>query len=156
MPIAQEREVARLISTLPWIALATAGESGTPSISYVPFAPVGGTFGIVVSRLAAHTANLLARRPAAILLVDGDSAKPDVYARSRLSVDVSVTPNEPGSTAASAIWSALERRHGETVSTLRSLPDFEAISLEPRSGRLILGFASAHDITDVAIKALLS
>jgi len=155
MPIAQEREVARLISLLPWIALATAGESGAPSISYVPFAPVSGAFGIVVSRLAAHTANLLARRRAAVLLVDGDSAQPDVYARTRLSVDVSVTPNEPGSTAANDVWSALERRHGETVGMLRLLPDFEAVSLEPRSGRLILGFASAHDITDVAIKASL-
>ncbi len=155
MPIAHEREVARLISSLPWIALATAGESGAPSISYVPFAPVNGAFGIVVSRLAAHTANLLARRPAAVLLVDEDSAQPDVYARTRLSVDVSVTPGEPGSTTANAVWSALERRHGATVSTLRLLPDFDAISLEPRSGRLILGFASAHDITDVAIKASL-
>src|SRR5579872_5707282 len=151
MPLAQEREVARLISSSPWIALATAGENGTPSISYVPFAPVNGAFGIVVSRLAAHTANLLARRPAAVLLVDDDSAQPEAYARTRLSVDVSVTPNEPGSTAAGAVWDALERRHGETVSTLRLLPDFDAISLEPRSGRLILGFASAHDITGVAI-----
>lgn len=155
MPLTQEREVARLISSLPWIALATVGESGTPSISYVPFAPVRGAFGIVVSRLAAHTASLLARRPVAILFVDDNSAQPDVYARTRLSVDVSVMPSEPGSTAADAVWTALERRHGETVSTLRLLPDFDAISLEPRGGRLILGFASAHDITDVAIKASL-
>jgi hypothetical protein len=124
-------------------------------MSYVPFAPVEGAFGIVVSRLAAHTANLLARRPAAVLLVDGEFAQRDVYARTRLSIDVSVTLNDARSTAAGAIWSALEDRHGDTVRTLRLLPDFEAISLEPRSGRLILGFASAHDISDVAIKALL-
>jgi putative heme iron utilization protein len=47
---------------------------------------------------------------------------------------------------AEAVWSALEARQGETVRTLHALPDFEAVSLEPASGRLVLGFASAHDL----------
>jgi putative heme iron utilization protein len=49
----------------------------------------------------------------------------------------------------------LERRHGETVRTLRVLPDFSAITLEPRSGRLVLGFAAARDVRADAIVLLL-
>ena len=149
------REAGRLISAQRWLALGTVDQSGIPSVSYVPFAPVDGAFGIVVSRLAAHTANLLARRPASLLLIDDDAEQPDAYARARFTIGVTAQANAPGSARADAIWSALESRQGATVRTLRALPDFQAISLEPVSGRLVLGFASAHDIGADAIVELL-
>jgi len=145
------QEAGRLISMQRWLALGTVDQSGMPSVSYVPFAAVDGAFGIVVSRLAAHTANLLARRPAALLLVDDGAAQPDAYARIRLTIGVTAETNAPGSARAEAVWSALEARQGATVRALRALPDFHAISLEPVSGRLILGFASAHDLAADAI-----
>jgi hypothetical protein len=148
-------EAGRLISAKRWLALGTVDQSGIPSVSYVPFASVDGAFGVVVSRLAAHTANLLARRPASLLLVDDDAEQPDAYARARFTIGVTAQTNAPGSARASAIWSALESRHGATVRTLRALPDFQAISLEPVSGRLVLGFASAHDLGADAIVELL-
>jgi hypothetical protein len=37
------------------------------------------------------------------------------------------------------------------VQTLRTLPDFEAIALRPLGGRLVLGFASAHDLDTDAL-----
>ena len=151
----RRREAGRLISAQRWLALGTVDQSGIPSVSYVPFASVDGAFGIVVSRLAAHTANLLARRPASLLLVDDNAQQPDAYARVRVTIGVTAQTNAPGSARADAIWSALESRQGATVRTLRALPDFQAISLEPVSGRLVLGFASAHDIGADAIVELL-
>ncbi len=148
-------EAARLVSTQSWLALATVDERGVPSVSYVPFASVDGAFGIVVSRLAAHTANLAARRPASVLLVEDDPVRGDPYARVRFSIGVTAQPNAPGSAASDAIWSALEARHGATVRTLRELPDFGAVSLAPDSGRIVLGFASAHDVGASAIVELL-
>jgi heme oxygenase (biliverdin-IX-beta and delta-forming) len=148
------REAARLISGPLWFALGTVDQGGAPSVSYVPFATVDGTFGMVVSRLAAHTANLLARRPASVLLVD-DDRQGDAYARARFSIAVMASTNAPGSGRADAIWSALEARQGATVRILRALPDFEAISLEPLNGRLVLGFASAHDLSAAEIVQLL-
>jgi putative heme iron utilization protein len=145
------REAARLISAQLWFALGTVDRSGVPSVSYVPFASVDGAFGIVVSRLAAHTANLLARRTASVLLVDDDVQQRDAYARTRFTIGVRASPTAPGSAPADAIWSALEARQGATARTLRGLSDFAAISLEPVSGRLVLGFASAHDIAAAAI-----
>lgn len=149
------REAARLIANQSWLALATVDAGGIPAVSYVPFAAVDGAFGIVVSGLAAHTANLAAGRPASVLLVDDSGRDGDAYARVRFSIGVRAAPNAPRSAIADAIWSALETRHGATVRTLRELPDFAAVSLRPQSGRIILGFASAHDIGAADVGELL-
>jgi len=150
-----QSQAGQLIAKQLWLALATSGERGAVEISYVPFAPVEGRFGVVVSRLAAHTANLLAGRSTSVLVVDGDPNLEDSYARSRFSIDVTPHVHAPGSPEANAVWTALEARQGGTVQTLRMLPDFTAIALEPERGRLVLGFASAHNISGAAIKELL-
>jgi putative heme iron utilization protein len=144
------REAARLIAAQRWFALGTIDQRGIPAVSYVPFAYADGAFGIVVSRLAAHTADLLAGRPASVLLVD-DAPRDDAYTRTRFSIAVAPRPSAASSTQAGRIWSALEARQGATVTLLRTLPDFEAIALQPLGGRLILGFAAAHDVDAAAI-----
>lgn len=144
-----------LLSTPLWFALAIGDRDAFPTISYVPFALVGGAFGIVVSRLAAHSAPLVAHRTASVLLVDTQTPISDAYVRARFSIGVSSAPQAAGSPASAAIWSALERRQGETVRTLQALPDFDAILLEPISGRLVLGFASAHDLSGPSIAELM-
>jgi heme iron utilization protein len=148
-------EAIRLLSKPLWLALATIDRDGLPTISYLPFAIAGKAFGIVVSRLAAHAAPLLAHRPASVLFVDGDSTLSDAYMRPRLSIGVNANPQTASSASADLIWSALEKRQGETVRTLRSLPDFDAIALEPISGRLVLGFAAAFDLSQTAIAELM-
>jgi putative heme iron utilization protein len=87
--------------------------------------------------------------------VDDDIQQRDAYARTRFTIGVTPRPTPPGSAEADAIWSALEARQGATVRTLRVLPDFQAISLEPAGGRLVLGFASAHDLGAVTVVELL-
>lgn len=146
-----ENAAARLITAQSWLVLATLDCAGEPQQSYLPFAIAGSAFGIVASRLAPHTANLLARRPAAIILVAASDAVDDPYARPRLSITVSAVPHARGSMPAGEIWSALRARCGETVALLGTLPDFEAVALVPVRGRLILGFASAHDLDAAAL-----
>lgn len=146
-------QAASLIASQPWLALSTVDESGIPTASYVPFAAALGGFAIVVSRLSAHTPHLLAQRAAAVLVVGDDAGDP--YSRTRLSVDVAPRNYSAGSREAQTIWSALQARHGETVAILHTLPDFEAFALDPKHGRLVLGFASAHDLDAAAIKEIL-
>jgi putative heme iron utilization protein len=147
---------ARLIAAQPWVVLATVGLDGSPAASYMPFAIADDAFGIVASRLAVHTGNLLAHRTASIILVgESADASQDAYARARCSIAVSAQPQPRGSPAGDAIWSALEARHGATACVLRTLGDFEAIALAPQSGRLVLGFAAAHDLDAPAIIAAL-
>jgi heme iron utilization protein len=152
---ARRHAAIRLLSEQLWFALATVYDNGVPTISYIPFAIVGGAFGIVVSRLAAHSAPLLAGSPASVLLVDADAPLADAYTRARFSIAVRAWRQAAGSEAAGTIWSSLENRQGAIVRTLRALPDFDAISLEPVEGRLVLGFASAHDLSAATIVDLL-
>lgn len=149
-----QTQAAAIVAAQRWLALATTDDQGVPHISYAPFAPIPGAFGIVVSRLAQHTAQLVAGKPAAIMLV-GPSANGDPYAQARFSIDVvpRVCPAE--SAQAREIWSALEARHGETAGVLRTLSDFQAIALEPTGGRLVLGFASAHSVDAASIREML-
>ena len=146
-------EAARLIASQRWLALGTVDRNGLPSVTYAPFAVAGGAFVVVVSALAVHAANLAANPAASIMLVGDDGA--DAYSRTRLTVAVSVGENAAGSPAADAIWSALETRQGETVQVPRTLPDFRPLSLTPLRGRLVLGFASAHQLGGPALAELL-
>jgi putative heme iron utilization protein len=148
-------QVIGLLSAQRWLALAIVDDDGLPTISYIPYAIAGNAFGIVVSRLSAHTAPLLARRPASVLFVDTETQTTDAYTRARLAIRVSVSPQDADTAAADTIWSALEQRQGETARTLRALPDFSAISLEPIDGRLVLGFASARDLSASTIAKFL-
>ncbi len=138
--------IVPLVAGCDWLALATIGETGSPASSYAPFALVDTAFVIAVSRLAAHARNLAARPDASLLLIGAPSPEGDAFARPRLSVDVQARLAARGSSLSHAVWRALHDRFGATVSTLRDLPDFETLLLEPQRGRLILGFAAARDL----------
>ena len=143
-----------VVARAPGLALATYDPSAWLAVNYVPFAVAGGRFVIVRSALARQTAQLEAASDASLLVVaeDGD----DAYARSRLSATVRITRHPAGSPGAARVWSALERRHGETVALLAGLPDFAAYDVEPIVGRLFLGFASAHDVDAATFAAALA
>lgn len=146
---------ASLIGSARWFALATVGASGEPSISYVPFACVEGAFGIVVSGLASHTGNLLARPTVSLLAVGEPAPDDDAFARARISIDANARETAPNSSGAAAVWDALAARHGDTAAVLRGLPDFRAIVLQPIRARLVLGFAAAYDLDAATLETLI-
>jgi heme iron utilization protein len=145
---------ASLIGSARWFALATVGPTGEPSVSYVPFACVEEGFGIVVSGLASHTANLLARPTVSLLAVGEPAPDDDAFARARFSIDATARDAVPNSRDAGAVWDALAARHGDTVAVLRGLPDFRAIVLQPVRARLVLGFAAAYDLDAATLEKL--
>jgi len=139
-------DAAEILAATSWLMLASTGADGRPHASYVPFAPLETGLGIVVSALAAHTRNLVDRPWSCALIVwDANVADGD-YARPRLSIDVGATIAPPTSAQAASIWAALDARHGPIITMLASLPDFNAILLEPIGARLILGFAAAYEL----------
>jgi putative heme iron utilization protein len=116
---------------------------------------VDGAFAIAVSGLAAHTRHLQARPEASVLLVGPGTDDGDAFARPRLMVAVRARYVERGSATSGDLWAALARRHGETVETLRGLPDFATLRLEPTSGRAIFGFAAASDLDAATLRDVL-
>ena len=117
------------------------------------YACVGGAIAFAVSGLAAHARHLALRYFASLLIV-GD-APADAYARSRLTVNVRARVLAAGTPSAERVWDALERKHGTTVAILRGLGDFTVYASVPEQGRLVLGFASAHDVSKELLAAAL-
>jgi putative heme iron utilization protein len=150
-----EISAASLVAGCRWLALATIADSGTPAVSYAPFALVEGGFGIALSRLSKHTADLAARPAASVLLAAEADGNADAYARPRLAIEVLAQPAPHDSAPSLAIWDALEERHGATVSILRVLPDFKTFSLEPEAARLVAGFSAIHDLDAAALRRIL-
>jgi putative heme iron utilization protein len=145
---------ASLIGSARWFALATVAPNGEPAVSYLPFACVDGALGIVVSGLASHAANLIARPAVSLLAVGEPEPDPDAFARARLSIEAIAREAVPNSRDAGAVWDALAARHGDTVAVLRGLPDFRAIVLQPVRARLVLGFAAAYDLDAATLETL--
>ncbi len=143
----------RPILGAPFLALATTDDRGLAFASYVPYACVDGTFAFAVSGLAAHARHLALRYFASLLIVG--EAPADAYARARLTVNVRARVLPAGTPAAERVWDALQRKHGATVAILRGLGDFTVYAGVPEHGRLVLGFAAAHDVSKDVLAAAL-
>jgi ADP-ribose pyrophosphatase YjhB (NUDIX family) len=140
-----------LVAGQTYLSLGTVDERGNAYVSYVPYAFSAGGLAFALSGLAAHARHLAVRGAASLLIVGPPVS--DAYARARLTLGVRVRALSAGSKPAEDAWDALQRRHGATTGILRGLTDFTAYASEPESGRLVLGFASAHDLSPSELEA---
>ena len=121
---------------------------GEPYVSMVPFAILPGeaVFAIHVSRLAAHTKDMLEHPSVSLLVVAPASAVTPAQAAARMTIQ-----------ADAAQLSAPESRHAQAKKAYLSrfpesemmfeLADFSLFALKPRSIRFVGGFAQAKTIT---------
>ncbi len=129
------------------LVLATRGEGEAPEASYAPFVrDAEGGFHVFVSRLAAHAGNMLAHPRVGVMLIDDEAESRQIFARRRLTLDCRATPVDPDGPGYGPVLDALQARFGEVVGTLRELPDFVLLRLEPVAGRLVLGFGRAYAV----------
>ena len=136
-------------------ALATL-HKGEPAVSMVPFAIVPGsaTFVIHVSRLAAHTKDMLAD-PAVALLVTGEvESSNSALELPRASVQGRARPCAPEAPeyeqACAAYLAKLPQAEG-----LFSFSDFSIFLIEPGSVRYVAGFGRAMSVTAKQLKTIL-
>ncbi len=128
------------------LVLSTINDENQPWVSYAPYhRDQAGSFFILVSTLASHTANL-GRGRASIMIIDDEKNTKQIYARIRLCFQCDVFPINRQSGAFSTALENLINDHGEIVETLASLADFQVFQLQPRSGRFIKGFGQAYDV----------
>ena len=120
---------------------------GEPFVSMVPYALLPGSadFVIHVSRLAAHTKDMLAN-PAVSLLVIA-SAEPQVpaQARARVTIQGSAKPCASSDPQYGEAKRAYLARFPHAAD-LFGFADFSIFVIEPRSARFIGGFAQATSI----------
>lgn len=129
--------------------LATASDNAS-HCSYVPCIWINGKVYILVSGLAEHTGNLkhVKNNKIGCMLIEDESASPQIFARCRLMFKSGVKQIERTSKLWPEIITLFKQRFGEIVEVLDSLPDFVIIELKPEQAVLVKGFGDAHQLSE--------
>lgn len=147
METAEREKLARLIRGGRWAAIATYGD-GMPLASMVAYACEPGFAGFLLhlSRLSAHTRNLLASPSASIAISEPDTAQiPDPQMLARVSIQGearSLQKDPKGYSKAKALY---EKRFPDS-SPLFGFGDFLLFRLVPREARFVAGFARIYTV----------
>ncbi|MEE9333368.1 MAG: pyridoxamine 5'-phosphate oxidase family protein [Granulosicoccaceae bacterium] len=141
-----EQAVADLQQRCGSLMMATLSEDGSPHSSYAPFCINGRHYLVLVSELALHTRNLLARPVLEIMLIEDESDASQLFARNRLTLSCEANEITSEHAEHTSLLDKFQRRHGKTVELLRQLPDFHLLRLTPRAGRFVRGFGQAYEL----------
>ncbi len=129
------------------LLFATASSAAVPELSVAPFVyDAKGCFYIYVSELASHTANLRQNHYASVLFLGNEAEASNLFARERLIYQCQVREIGADEPLFNTQIQALTEKFGETVTLLKTLPDFHLFALSPQSGRYIAGFGRAYQI----------
>lgn len=136
-------------------ALATLHE-GRPFASMVPFAlaiaPGGLRLVTHVSRLAAHTRDMLAAQEVCLLITAPESAAlPQALPRVSIPAVAEFIPRDHADYA--MLEAAYLAKHPRAAD-LFQLGDFSIVAFAPLSARFVAGFGSAHTLTPEALAAV--
>ena len=156
MQPAQATALRSLIESQPIAALATL-HRGKPAVSMVPYAllPHGEGFVVHVSRLATHTADMLADPDVALLVVASPATAASPRELPRVSIQGSagqLLPDSPEHRAARERYLA---RFPDSAAIF-GFADFSLFTIAVRSARFVGGFADATSITGAQFRTLLS
>lgn len=128
------------------LLLASINREGKADISYAPYFRDSSGFYVFVSELAKHTQNLLFNPHASVLFIEPEACAANAFARLRLTLDCHVQEISKTNQDYSQKLDAMAAKFGDTVSVLRSLPDFHLLLLTPQSGQFVAGFGKAFPV----------
>ncbi|MNV00556.1 Pyridoxamine 5'-phosphate oxidase [compost metagenome] len=143
-----EPKVNELIAECKSLILATVDADGNPTASYAPFARLGNKFFILVSYMARHTKNLKEIGKVSAMFIEDESASKQIYARHRLTLDVSTREIERDTTEWSEAVTELQTAHGKILDILVGMQDFIMIELTTKKGAYVNGFGSAYFVDE--------
>jgi putative heme iron utilization protein len=127
--------------------LATLEDQQIPAASYAPLVWVDGCSYLFISDLAAHTRNLKRCASISLLLIDEVGNAGNAFARQRISLQGEAQMIERDDPLFAPVLAEFQRRFGEVVSLLESLPDFHLFALNLQTGRYIRGFGQAFELS---------
>jgi len=141
-----ERLLAGLLRSQRVAALGTLRE-GAPSVSMTPFAvsPDLRFFYIHVSRLAQHTADLLADPRVSLMVSEPDNGQRDPGTLARVSIQGQAIVLAEESHEAAAGRALYQERIPGALSRF-TMKDFILVQIEVRSARFVAGFGRILDL----------
>lgn len=143
-----EPKVNELIDSRKSIILATVDAEGNPTSSYAPFARSGNKFYILVSFMARHTKNLKEVGKVSAMFIEDESETNQIYARHRLTLDVSTAQIERETPEWEEGVAKLQAAHGKILDILVGMQDFIMIELSTIKGAYVNGFGSAFFVDE--------
>ncbi len=148
-------EMESLIESSRSVILASTGSSGDPLASYAPvYLGEDRVLYVYISSMAKHTAQIRRSGKASAMFIEDEQTAENLFARKRLVVDCVSEVVERDSAEWNRIIASMERRHGETMTMLRGLIDFDLFRLTPSEGRLVLGFGRAYRVFGEGLKEI--
>lgn len=132
-----------LLADSSTLTLASLDEAHFPDASLTPYIYHEGSFWIFVSQLSKHTANLLERQKASVLIHEEAIKPANPFVLKRASAQCNVEAVQDNK---EAILDKMAEHLGATMGLLRQLGDFHLIKLTPLKGQYIAGFGQAFDI----------
>lgn len=146
-PDEEKHHLMHLIRSQRWAALATLSEEGplASMVAYVPEPDFGG-FLLHLSRLAAHTRNLLHDARASLVITQADSGAGDPQTLARASIQGRVMVLSRDSEEFSTARAAYVYRLPESE-PLFGFGDFMLFRLQPAEVRYVGGFARAYTLS---------
>ncbi|MEA5583256.1 pyridoxamine 5'-phosphate oxidase family protein [Nodularia harveyana UHCC-0300] len=143
-----QTEYENFPQTVESVIISTINAAGLPNASYTPFVMDGAkNIYIYVSGLAIHTQNLHVNPLVSVLFIEDESKTDQIFARRRLSFDCTATLIERETENWNQIVTQFKERFGELIEVFRGLPDFRIFRLTPSTGRFIIGFGTAYEIS---------
>ncbi len=144
-----------LLSEARSVQLGTVDPEGRPDISYAPvILDEARHLYIYISVLSKHTSNLLQTKVASAMLIEDEGSAEQLFARRRITYECQAEAIERNSEKWVERLNALENRFGGIIKGLRQLEDFHLICLRPRSGRLVVGFGQAFEVSGECMETL--
>ena len=147
--------LAQLVRARRTAALGTLHD-GAPFVSMVPYAiaPDGAGFLIHVSRLAAHTRDMLADARVSLLIAEAEGGGTSPLALPRVSVLGEAQPVSPEAAEQGAYSASYVARFPDSE-PMFGFADFSLILIRPVSARFVAGFAQAHSLSGESLQKLL-
>jgi len=149
---------ARLASLVQGRTAAALGtlHAGAPFVSMVPYAvlPDGTAFVVHVSRLAAHTLDMLADPRVSLLVMQAEGEGVAAQALARVSVQGEAAEMAKGSEAERACRDCYLARFPEAA-PLTEFGDFSFFAIRPVQARFVAGFAQAMSLTGETLARVL-
>jgi heme iron utilization protein len=148
-------QLAALVRARAVAALGTL-HAGAPFVSMVPFAllPDGSAFVVHVSRLAAHTKDMIADARVSLLVTQAEGGDVAPQALARVSVQGEASEMEKGAPGERDCREAYLARFPEAA-PLTEFGDFSFFAIRPSQARFVAGFAQAMSVTGESLSKVL-
>ena len=147
-------QLARLLRARTTAALGTLRE-GAPLVSMVPYALAADGFVVHVSKLAAHTRDMLADANVGLLIAEAEGGGKSALGLMRVSVQGLARRVPSGSNGHAGLKSVYLARFPD-AEPMFGFADFSIFLIRPESARFVAGFGQAHSISGESLKRLLS